>query len=607
MKKKLLLILAMGSVITGSAQGNSENDKRFAGLDTVLNRILSVWKGPGFSVAVVEKDKVVYAKGFGYRNNETKIPVTPNTLFAIGSCTKAFTASLIGSLAAKGDLDIDKPVRDYLPDLKFFNDEMNDRITLRDMMCHRTGLPRHDYSWYLFSTQSRDSLLKRIQYLEPSAQLRLKWQYNNFMYLAQGVIIEKLTHQSWETNIQTNIFQPLGMSRSNLTIPDLEKDADAALGYELKDSANTRQPVKVDYYHIDAMGPAGAINSSAMDMSNWVNAWIHDGKFNGKEIFPMGFAREATSSQMVSGPGYPDEDTRDIQFSTYGFGWMLASYRGHYRVEHGGNINGFSASACFFPSDSVGIVVLTNQGNSNIPSIVRNLLADRMLGLKYYDWNAYMWTRYDKMKQAEKDAAKSKLKSDTINSTRSHPIMDYTGLFNNKGYGTMDIYLDHDSLFVRIGKNIAYLKQDKYDWFKIYQRDEQGKVDTTEGFAIEFRTNEGGEINEINAKLEPTVKTIVFARVPKTIAVQTDSLKKYEGEFMIGPTTLRIFIQNNALHLFVPGQPEYELVPIEANKFSIKDMAGFVISFEVNENNEVISLTSSQPNGTFKALRKPKM
>ena len=607
MKKKLLLVLAMGSVITGSAQDNSENDKRFAGLDTALNRVLSVWKGPGFSVAVVEKDKVVYAKGFGYRNNETKLPVTPNTLFAIGSCTKAFTASLIGSLAAKGDLDIDKPVRDYLPDLKFFNDEMNDRITLRDMMCHRTGLPRHDYSWYLFTTQSRDSLLKRIQYLEPSAQLRLKWQYNNFMYLAQGVIIEKLTHQSWETNIQTSIFQPLGMSRSNLTIPDLEKDADAALGYELKDSANTRQLVKVDYYHIDAMGPAGAINSSAMDMSNWVNAWIHDGRFNGKEIFPMGFAREATSSQMISGPGYPDADTRDIQFATYGFGWMLASYRGHYRAEHGGNINGFSASTCFFPSDSVGIVVLSNQDNSNIPAIVRNLLADRMLGLKYFDWNAYTWNRYDKMKQAEKDAKASKLKSDTINSTRSHPISDYTGLFNNKGYGTMDIYLDHDSMFVRIGKNIAYLKQDKYDWFKIYQRDEQGKIDTSQGFAIEFRTDEGGEINEINAKLEPTVKTIVFARIPKTIAVQTDSLKKYEGEFMIGPTTLRIFIQNNTLRLFVPGQPEYELVPVEANKFSIKDMAGFVISFEVNENNEVISLTSSQPNGTFKALRKPKM
>ena len=110
-------------------------------MDTAFARILSVWKGPGFAVAVVEKNKVIYAKGFGYRDLENKIPVTPKTLFAIGSCTKAFTVSLIGELAGKGELKIDNPVRDYLPDLKFYNDEMNTRITLRDMMCHRTGLP----------------------------------------------------------------------------------------------------------------------------------------------------------------------------------------------------------------------------------------------------------------------------------------------------------------------------------------------------------------------------------------------------------------------------------------------------------------------------------
>src|SRR5450631_1000969 len=278
--KQLLFSLAMCSAVLASAQENGlATDKRFTGLDTAFTRIMSLWKAAGFAVAVIEKNKVVYARGFGYRNVAEKLPVTPNTLFAIGSCTKAFTASLIGSLDARGDISIDKPVRDYLPELKFFNNEMNDRITLRDMMCHRTGLPRHDFSWYLFSTNSRDSLLKRIQYLEPSAEIREKWQYNNFMYMAQGVIIEKYTHQSWETNIKNSIFQPLGMKRSNLTIPDLEKDPDAAIGYEINDSAKIRRIKKTDYYHIDAMGPAGAINSSAMDMSNWVNTWIHEGKF----------------------------------------------------------------------------------------------------------------------------------------------------------------------------------------------------------------------------------------------------------------------------------------------------------------------------------------
>jgi CubicO group peptidase (beta-lactamase class C family) len=602
--KQLLFVPAIFSVMFAGAQENIQSDKRFAGLDTAFARILSVWKGAGFAVAVVEKNKVVYAKGFGYRNNEEKLPVTPNTLFAIGSCTKAFTASLIGSLAAKGDLDIDKPVRDYLPELKFYNNEMNDRITLRDMMCHRTGLPRHDFSWYLFSTNSRDSLLKRIQYLEPSAEIREKWQYNNFMYMAQGVIIEKYTHQSWETNIKNSIFQPLGMKRSNLTIPDLEKDPDAAIGYETRDSAKIRQIKKTDYHPIDAMGPAGAINSTAMEMANWLNTWIHAGKFNGKEIFPSGFAAEAMSSQMVSGSGLPNPGMKDILFSTYGFGWTMASYQGHYRVEHGGNIDGFSASTCFFPTDSIGIVVLSNQGSSSIPPIVVNLISDRMLGLKYKDWNNYLWEGSEKIRQGQTDVETRKVASVIVRTNASHPLKDYTGLFNNKGYGTMDVYLEHDSLFVCIGKDTAYLKQDKYDWFKIYSRDKQGKVDSSQGFAIEFRISSNGEINELNAAFEPTVKTLVFSRIPKLASVKPDSLKKFEGEYTIGSISLKVFLQSNALHLSVPGQPEYTLVPIDANKFTIKDLNGFTITFDTDDKNVVISMTSSQPNGTFKAARK---
>jgi CubicO group peptidase (beta-lactamase class C family) len=604
--KKLLLALAIFSLTSVNAQvKNQTTDKRFAGLDSAFARVLSVWKGPGFAVVVVEKNKVVYANGFGFRNYEEKLPVTPNTLFAIGSCTKAFTASLIGELAAKGDLDIDKPVRNYLPELKFFNDDMNDRITLRDMMCHRTGLPRHDYSWYFFNTTSRDSLVERLQYLEPNVRVRDKWQYNNFMFMLQGVVIEKSTHQSWETNIKNNIFLPLGMSHSNTSIPEMEKDPDAALGYEIKDSSNIRQIHKQDYYHIDAMGPAGSINSSVMDMSNWLITWIHGGKFNGKEIIPAGFVKEAMSSQMIIGSGFPEADTKDVQFSNYGFGWSLASYRGHYRAEHGGNIDGFSASTSFFPTDSIGIVVLTNQNGSSIPPIVRNLLADKMLGLKYYDWNSYMWTAYDKMNQDQKEAESSKVKSDKAHPGPSHPLKDYTGLFNNKGYGTMDIYMEHDSLFIRMGKNISWLKQDQYDWFKIYQRDKLGRADTLQGFAIEFRTNQTGELNEINAAFEPSVKTLVFSRIPKVAAIQPDSLKKFEGEYLIGQIVIKVFLQNNSLHLSVPGQPEYELVPMEENKFTLKDMTGFTITFNRNEKNAVTDFISSQPNGTFKAIKKP--
>ncbi len=236
--KPTLLLLACFIAFTTMAQKRKPvtPPDRFAGLDTAFARVLNDWKVAGFAVAVVEKGKVVYSKGFGYRDYDKKLPVTPNTLFAIGSCTKAFTSSLVGLLQKDGKIEYDQPVTKYLPDLKFYNDDLNNHLTVRDMMCHRTGLPRHDFSWYLANT-TRDSLIARIQYLDPSAPLRQTWQYNNFMFLAQGVLAEKLFGKTWEENVRDKIFKPLGMKSSIFTMGEMEKSSDASRGYEVeKDS-----------------------------------------------------------------------------------------------------------------------------------------------------------------------------------------------------------------------------------------------------------------------------------------------------------------------------------------------------------------------------------
>ena len=292
-----------------------------------------------------KKTKWFYAKGFGYRDINNKLPVTTNTLFAIGSCTKAFTASLIGKLQQDGKLDLDKPVNNYLPELKFYNDAMNNTITLRDMMSHRTGLPRHDLSWYFFNSTSTDSLIMRIQYMEPTYGVRQKWQYNNFMFAAQGAVVAHLSGKSWEENIREKFFVPLGMTRSDLSIPELESAGDIATGYGLKKDTIIK---KLDYYHINGMEPAGAINSNVTDMAKWVTAWINNGKYNGREIIPESYRNDAISSQSIITGALPNKEEPGIYFANYGFGWFLSSYNGHYRVEHGGNIDGFSASASFF-------------------------------------------------------------------------------------------------------------------------------------------------------------------------------------------------------------------------------------------------------------------
>ncbi|MFT7121242.1 MAG: CubicO group peptidase (beta-lactamase class C family), partial [Neolewinella sp.] len=219
----LILFLSTASIF-------AQTDNRLKGLDEEMKEILAATKAAGFAVAIVEKDKVIYANGFGYRDYENKIPADANTLFAIGSSTKSFTSGVLGQLRGEAKLSFDDSPAKYVDDLKFYNDEMDANIIIKDLMSHRTGLPRHDLSWYLFPTKNKDSLLQRVQYHEPFAGIREQWRYNNFMFLAQGVIAERITGKSWEDNVRERFFKPLGMDRSNLSIDALEESENAAFG-----------------------------------------------------------------------------------------------------------------------------------------------------------------------------------------------------------------------------------------------------------------------------------------------------------------------------------------------------------------------------------------
>lgn len=576
---------------------------RFAGLDTAFERVLKDQLAAGFAVAVVEKNKVIYAKGFGYRDYEKKLPVTANTLFAIGSCTKAFTSSLIGLLQKENKIALDKPVREYLPSLKFYNDDMNRLITVRDLMTHRTGLPRHDYSWYLFKTNSRDSLLQRIQYQEPSFGLRERYQYNNFMFLLQGMITEKITGKSWEENISTAIFQPLGMTRSNFSVNDMEKADDASLGYGIKKDSIID---KLDYYNINAMGPAGSINSSVNDMAKWLITWINGGKYEGKEIIPSNFINNAMSAQMVSGSGLPSKERPDVFAANYGFAWSLTSYKGHYRVEHGGNIDGFSASTSFFPTDSIGIVVLTNQNGSSVTSIVRNMIADRLLNLPYFDWNKDILEANRKNKEAAKAAEKTVSSNQQKNTQPSHALKAYEGVYTHPGYGKLEVVAQNDSLFVHIYQNDpAWLKHYHYDIFQPFNVEKTGKPDTSGSSPLRFQffMNETGDINSLSLKLEPTLDALKFSRSPRTIKTNANDLQQYAGDYELGGAIVKVSVKNNTLFTLVPGQPEYEMSALGNDRFALKILSGYYVQFEIKDK-EVTQLIFQQPNGNFAAKRK---
>jgi len=577
-------------------------DKRFVGIEAEINKILKDNHAAGVAVAVVEKNKVIFAKGFGYRDVENKLPVTANTQFAIGSCTKAFTASVLGILQKEKSIDFDKPVTTYLPDLKFYTSDLTNHITLRDMMSHRTGLPRHDLSWYI-APDTRDNLVKRIQYMEPSAELRQTWQYNNFMYLLQGVVGEKLTGKSWESNVESKIFARIGMNNSNFSVKDLANYKEPAFGYNvIKDSVIHKTP----YYDIAGMGPAGSINSTVMDMSQWLKVWINGGKLDTVEIIPASYITEAISSQMIMAPGTPTTEKPDIQFSNYGFAWMMASYKGHYRVEHGGNIDGFSASTSFFPSDSIGIVVLVNQNGSSVPSAVRNTITDRVLGLKYFDWNADMLKAKAKAKEKAKEAEKATTSNQVNNTKPSHTLADYAGVYSNDAYGKFEIIQKGDSLFAKLKNQNWWMEQFHYDIFRPYDTEEG--IDTTDKSPVRFQFNTGlkGDIESASLfNFEPAIPApIKFKRSNAAKEITTADLKKYVGTFSLAGADIKTYLKENILYVSVPGQPEYELVPVGNHKFDFKKVAGYAVNFELNDKEEILSLTFVQPNGNFKAAKK---
>ena len=601
MKKTLYLFIAT-VIYASTLSAQVKMDKRFAGIEAEINKILKDNYAAGVAIAVVEKNKVIFSKGFGYRDVANKLPVTDTTQFAIGSCTKAFTASLIGMLQKEKEIDLDKPFTNYLKDFKFYSPELTQQITLRDMMSHRTGLPRHDLSWFV-DPDTRENLMRRIEFMEPSAPLRQTWQYNNFMYLLQGVLTEKLTGKSWESNVESKIFSKLNMGHSNFSVKTIAAYKEPALGYNVvKDSIVHYTP----YYEIDGMGPAGSINSTAVDMAQWLKVWVNGGKLDTVQIIPSSFVTEATSSQMIIGPGLPNSEKPDVQFSNYGFGWMLSSYKGHYRVEHGGNITGFSASTCFFPTDSIGIVVLVNQDGSKVPSIVRNTIADRVLGIKYFDWNADALKSAKKAKALTQKAEKASSSNQVLQTTTSHVLGDYTGAYSNSAYGKFEVIQKGDSLFAKLKNEKWWLGQFHYDIFRPYETSEG--IDSIEKSPIRFQFNTGlnGEIESASIfNFEPTIPApIVFKRSNAAKEISQDDLNKYTGTYLLAGTEIKTYIKNKVLFVFVPGQPEYELVAVGNNKFDFKKIPGYAVLFEMNDNGTTSSLTFKQPNGNFKATKK---
>src|SRR5213592_2274475 len=289
----LLTALAARSVAAQASTAPRATQRALSGLDQFVTSQMTEWHVPGLALGIMQDGRVVLLKGYGFRDVDHKLPVTPRTLMAIGSNSKSFTVVLMGMLVDSGKLNWDKPVRDYLPDFQLHDELASEAMTPRDLVTHRSGLPRHDLFWYGASL-SREEMYRRLRYLEPNVSFRSRWQYQNLMFMTAGYLVEKRTGRSWDDLIRERLFAPLGMTRSNTSVRDLPSSDDAALAYVWRTcpaehaAANGSAPapggadggggagsaacglVKVPYRNIDAVAPAGSINSDVEEMLHYV-------------------------------------------------------------------------------------------------------------------------------------------------------------------------------------------------------------------------------------------------------------------------------------------------------------------------------------------------
>jgi CubicO group peptidase (beta-lactamase class C family) len=587
----LLLLATPGTIAFGQ---NKELDKKLKGFDAYVASVMHDWSVSGVAVAIVYKNKIVLSKGYGYRDREKKLPVTAQTLFAIGSCTKAFTAAGLCLLEDEGKLELDKPVRTYLPDFKLQDDYVSANITSRDLLCHRSGLPRHDLLWY-GAPFSRRELYERLQYLEPSKPFRTAYQYQNLMFMVAGMVAGQVTHQSWEDFTRDRLLIPLEMTSTNFSVNDLQQAHDFATGYSVQNDT-----VKViPYMNIDALGPAGAINSCADDMSHWLVALINGGRYHGKKVLSENSVRQLQTPIMTTPAEVPVRYDESF-YNSYGLGWVITSYRGHVRVDHGGNIDGFSASTCFLPKDSIGVVVLSNMNGTPLPAIVRNQVLDRMLGLPLTDWNGRLLADENKNKDLQARVKKEEDDLHRVKDTKpSHPLAAFAGKFEHPAYGVVEITAEGNSLKADLHGLKTDLAHYHYDVFQATGK----KYFQSEKF--QFITGLDGSIDAIHIRLEPTVKDIEFKRKLQLLDVAAPTLANYTGDYDFGGQVARVYIKElTKLYLFVPGQPEYELAATKPNEFKIKILEGFQVRFEVDATGKANELVSIQPNGTFRAKRK---
>jgi CubicO group peptidase (beta-lactamase class C family) len=585
-----LFIARVVGAQTAQMAAAPEVAQKLQGFDAYMQQVMKDWNAPGIGVGIVVNGKLVFAKGYGYRDYENKLPFTPATLCQIASNSKLFTAVAAGMLVDEGKLTWDQPIRESVPSIQFYDNQLNDNVTLRDMLSHRTGVTRHDLIWFK-SDFTRPELFEKLKYLEPQEPMRQTFLYNNLMFTAVGYVIELKSQKPWEQFVRERILDPLDMKSTTYTIADMMKSPDHGVPFtERRDSFELYKLP----YHEDAIGiaPAGGIISNINDLSHWLIALMNNGAYNGKQILPADVLQETLQPAI----GLPNTSGESQGFwetlnPAYGMGRGTVSYRGHLLTNHGGDLPGFHSQVSFMPNDNIGVIVLViGDHTAALRDIVSYNIYERMLGLGQTPWSQRRLAQRLAGKKARTEA-RAKAGGDRVPNTHpSHALADYAAEYENPAYGIIKIDQKGDALQFNFHQFQFPMTHYHYDRFDTPDDEEFGR------FSVNFRTSPAGEVDTIAISLDES--EAVFTRKPPTIDAKL--LEKLAGTYVLpSKTKFQVAYQPGAgLTLVIPGAPPVKLTPVKGLQFRTPQFADDIYEF-ILENGQVTSIKERDPSGEY--------
>jgi CubicO group peptidase (beta-lactamase class C family) len=588
------LIAAMSSLPAHGVDRSAEVTRQLHALDADMQNVLRDWNGVGVGVGVVVDDKLVFTRGYGYRDYGNKLPITSHTLFQIASNTKLFTAVAAGLLVEEGKLTWDSPIRESAPSIQFFNDSLNNTVTLRDMLAHRTGVTRHDSVWYKSEFATKE-LYERLKFLEPTAPPRQTMLYNNLMYAGVGQIVELESGQAWKDFVQEKILNPLDMRSTVFSISDMLKQPDHGVPYdERRDGAELYQ---IPYYeHTDGIAAAGSIISNIEDLSHWLIALMHEGKYAGKQVLPASVLK-ATLRPSVALPNEAGEAHGwwELQNPVEGMGRRIASYRGHLITYHGGALPGFYSQISYMPHEHIGVIVFTiGKHTRRLTDAISYNVYERVLGMSQTPWTN-RWLEVRRKDKQAAAAARAKAGAGRVVGTQpSHALSDYVGDYENPAYGVLRIGLRDGRLQFGFHKLHLPMTHFHYDRFDTPDDEQDGLR------SVNFHTNPQGDVDRATMSLDEAEATFVRRPPPVDKLLLGRLAGGYESSN--GAKSQVVLRPDDTLIVASTDAPERRLIPYKNLKFRIREFSDVVYEF-VMDNDQVTALKRTDPSGEYVSKR----